>query len=309
MPPLPPDQTLNAALASFTGAIQGYFPLILLWGARLLTGVAFLGFGYALLQAVLKRDWMGTFMAFGFGAIRIALVYGVMNNLWFIGSALPDMGGVIGAQVSGQSPNVLSPSGIYDLGLNIVSLLFQNRHLGGWFNLVADGEFLLLIVLTQVTWFGAALVYLWTLFECQWYVVKGPVTICFAAFDHTWPTFINWFVQLLRAGIKLMATLIILAVGLFVAQQWTATLKALGVSINMNPAEYGAIQLVEGILFFYAVWTQPAKAAAIIHAQGAAGNSWTDEGAAGMYGIAMNAARMGARAVVGGGQYVVRRLS
>lgn len=300
MPPggLPPDQILNAALAAFLNAVDGDFPLILIWGARFLDSMILLGLGWAMLQSVGSRDWMAFLMSAGYSVLKIALIQGVMVNIHWLGPMFGELGTTVGANVSGQSPNVLTPSGFYSLGLNIISMLIAARHFGSWFNLIADAEFVLLIIATQVTWFAAAVIYLWTLFEVEWYWITGPLVICFSPFEHTWESFISWFAQMLRSGLKLAATLVILAIGLIVANQWTNWLSGVGVAINSNQIEYGAIELVEALILFYAVWTQPARLVANIVARGAGHSPHEGAGAAAMFALGSNAAQKGARAGV-----------
>jgi hypothetical protein len=114
---------------------------------------------------------------------------------------------------------------------------------------------------------------MFTLVESEWLFIKGAVTVCFAAFPHTFTTLENWAVQMLRAGIRLLATLLILAIGLLLAQIWTATLAGLGVNINTNQVAYGATQLAEAGLVLWAVWRLPQKADNLIISQGSAGSA------------------------------------
>lgn len=292
------DGILNGALADFLNAIATYYPLLLAWGFRLLSAATFIGFAYALIQATANRDWFGTLMAFSWAVVRIALVYAVMANLESWGSAFPDMGEIVGTTVAGVSPYTITPSGLYMLGLQIVSWLIHARHFGSWFNLIGDFEFVLLIIATQITWFGIGCIYLWILIEVKWYVAKGPVTICFATFDHTWPILENWFLTLLQVGIRLLAAILIIAIGLILAYGWTEGISALGLTINKNQLQYGAMQLVEALILFYAMWTLPSKAARIIMSKGASGGGHSGgEGAEQAFAAAVIAARAGARVI------------
>lgn len=262
--PIPPDQILDSALASFIAAMQGYLPSLLLWGTALLSAVVFCGLGYALLHAITTHDWFGMIMNMAWAFARVMVIYMLYQNFESIGSIFSTMGQTIGQQVSGFSPGALTPSSIYSMGLHIVSLLFQARHWGSWFNLIADTEFLFLIILTMIAWFAASLRWMFVLIETEWMFIKGAVTVCFAAFPHTWATLENWAVQMLRCGIKVIATLLVLAIGVLLAQGWTATLAALGDSINANPIVYGATQLCEACLVLWAVWHLPQKATHLI---------------------------------------------
>jgi hypothetical protein len=206
---------LNDALAGFNSSLEMYMPLLEIWGVRILGAVTFLGFGYAVIQAVSNRDWFGTLMAFGWGIVRIALVYVVMANFEAWGSAWPDLGAIVGQSVSGLSPSVTTPSGLYDLGLQIVYMMDDARTLGAWFKHPLDTVlFLGLTFLTHITWAAAALVYLWLLIETKYYVAVGPIVICLSSFEYTWPILEHWAISLVQVGTRLLAALLVLAVGL-----------------------------------------------------------------------------------------------
>jgi hypothetical protein len=261
------DNVLDGTLAGFTAAINAYLPLLIVWGTRLLGAVTFIGFGYAMIQAVSERDWFGTIMKFGWGAVRISMVYVFMANIDTWGPGFPTMGQIIGTDVSGQSPSVMTPSGVYGMGLQIVNVMIQNYHFFDWFKHPIDDFYTHLIVLaTQIFWFSAACVYLGVLLEAKWYVAKGPVTVCFATFDHTWPILHNWFITLLQVGIRLLAAMLILAIAIILDATWLAQIQGLGLSYNANPIQNALIQLVESLILFYAIWALPRKAAGIVTA-------------------------------------------
>ncbi len=265
MPAQLTDNVLNGTLAAFTAAISAYLPLLILWGVRILGAVTFVGFGYAMIEAVSNRDWFSTLMAFGWGVVRIALVYVVMANIQSWGSAFPDLGQTVGTDVSGQSPGVMTPSGLYELGLHIVSVMISNYHFLSWFtHPIEDFETHMITLVTQTFWFSAACIYFTILLEAKWYVAKGPVTICFATFDRTWPILENWFLTLLQVGIRLLAAMLILAVALIISNEWLAQIMGLGLSFNTNPIQNSLVQLVESLVLLYAIWALPRKAAGIV---------------------------------------------
>jgi hypothetical protein len=292
------DGILNGALNDFLNAIQMYFPLLLVWGLRMLWSITFVGFGYALIQAVSNQDWYGTLMAFGWGLVRIFLVYAVMENIESWGGAFPLWGTIVGTSVSGVSPYTTTPSGLYEMGLRIVSMMIHARSLGAWFDLIADLQFVLLIIATQICWFAAGCIYLWILIEVKWYVAKGPITICFATFDRTWPILENWAITLLQVSIRLLAAMLVIAIGTTLAHFWTASEAHLGLTMNKNQIQYGAMQLVESVIFFYAMWTLPKKAAQLIMSKGASGVGHSGgEGAEAAFAVGATLARSSVRVI------------
>jgi len=122
----------------------------------------------------------------------------------------------------------------------------------------------MITLVTQTFWFSAACIYFTILLEAKWYVAKGPVTICFATFDRTWPILENWFLTLLQVGIRLLAAMLILAVALIISNEWLAQIMGLGLSFNTNPIQNSLVQLVESLVLLYAIWALPRKAAGIV---------------------------------------------
>jgi len=205
-------------------------------------------------------------MAFGWAVVRIALVYVFLANLHNWGSAFPTAFQIIAADITGQSPNVLTPSGIYELGLNIVAIMRSNFHLAEWFtHPIEDIELHVVTVFVQVCWFGIACVYWAVLLETHWIVAKGAVTIIFAGFDHTWGCLQMWVISLIQIGVRLLGVMMVLAIGLILSSGWTETIAGLAAGFNANPAQNGLTALVEAIVLFYSVWVLPQKAAGLIH--------------------------------------------
>ena len=289
MPPAP-DHILNSALAAFTDSLQAYLPLLLLWGGRVLSAVVFLGFGYALIMAVMNRDWFSVLMDFGWAVVRIAIIYVVFDNFEAWSGAFPAVGTIVGSSVSGV-PTSFGPSDVYDLGLQIVGMLLRARHFGTWFFHPGDDLlFIILIVATRIIWFGAALIYLWIFLEAKWIVAAGCVPVAFSAFEHTFPILENYFVTCLQAGIRLLAAMVVLAIGLLLTHGWIVDLNTRGLAINTDQIGYGAIQLVEALLLFYALWSLPKKAAQIVTSKGGGGvYTYDSEGAQAMFALSTGA--------------------
>ena len=266
MPSITTDGILNGALAGFTAAINGYLPLLIIWGGRLLSAIVYVGFGYAMLMAWQNQDWMSALRAMAWSVVRIALVYVFLDNLVSWGSGFPAAFQIIAADITGQSPDVLTPSGIYELGLNIVAIMRSNFHLATWFiHPLEDIELHGVTILTQICWFGIACVYLAVLLETKWIVAKGAVTIIFAGFDHTWGCLQTWLISLIQIGVRLLGVMMVLAIGLILASGWTSTIAEMGAGFNTNETQNGLTALVEAIVLFYSIWVLPKKAAGLIH--------------------------------------------
>jgi hypothetical protein len=295
---IPPDQVLNNALAGFISAMQGYFPALLFWGTALLSAVVFCGLAYALLMAITNHDWFGMLMGMGWAFARVMIIYMLYQNFESIGSIFSTMGHTIGLAVSGLSPDNLTPSDLYSQGLLIINLLFKNRHWYAWFNLIGDIEFLFLITVTMTAWFAIATRYLFTIVEAEWTFIKGAVTVCFAAFPNTWPTLENWAVQMLKVGIRLIAIVLIVAIGLALAEDWTDALAAMGDSFNVNPIANGNIQMCEALLVLWAVWRLPQKADGLITSAGSGYSGMDDQSGKEVYDAGTQVVTRAAKALV-----------
>jgi hypothetical protein len=167
---------------------------------------------------------------------------------------------------------VLSPSGVYGLGLNIVKVMRDNFHFLQFFtHPLEDLELHGVAILTQICWFGIACTYLGVLIESKWIVAKGAVTIIFAGLEHSWGCLATWILSLVQIGVRLLGVMMILAIGLILAAGWTNTINAMGTGFNLNPTQNGLISLGEGLLLWWAIWSLPKKAAGLIHAHGVGG--------------------------------------
>jgi hypothetical protein len=289
---LPPDsgQILNTALNAFSDALQGYLPQLVVWGERMFEAVVFLGLGYALVMAVTNRDWMGMIQAMGWAALRIAIIRLVFENFILWSGALPAMGGIIGSDVSGISAT-FGPSDVYALGGHITHDLWNALHAGEffWHPLRTSLIFPTLVVLTHILWFAAGLVFLWVIIESKWIIASGAVPVAFSAFDNTFIILDHYFVTCLQVGIKLLVIFLVLAVGITLSNGWVATLDAAGFGINSDQIGWGVVQFLEAALFFYAMWSLPRKAAALVRSHGSAGDPSSSGGAEAMWAVSAGA--------------------
>lgn len=277
IPPPTPDHILNDALAAFVDGFNAYLPELQIWGTRILGAVTFVGFGYAMIQTFSNKDWFGTIMAFLWSVVRIAIVYVFMDNVLAWGPALPQLGQVVGQEVTGMSPTVMTPSGLYDMGLQIIYIMDEVKTAISWFIHPIDTVFFMVLTLiTYMIWASASLIYMWLIIEATYYVAIGPVVICFASLEHTWDILTQWIVSLAQICLRLIATMMILAVGIVMANGWANAISGIGTGAATDIVGFGMAQVVSAVIMFYALWRLPPKAAAIIRARnapGAAANS------------------------------------
>ena len=114
----------------------------------LLSVLAFIQFFYIAVDVAIHHDLPHMLDALAIALIKLGMVYVIMNHVFDWGTDIIETGVLIGQRVSGQSPNVLTPSGIFQLGLNLVGIMNKAKAAGGWLHPVQDIEFFV----TAVAW-------------------------------------------------------------------------------------------------------------------------------------------------------------
>ena len=254
---------LNNILQTLTTQIQAWYPQLLLYSTRLLAVLTLIQFAYIGVDLVASHDATRLLDNMTAAVIRLSLVYVLLNNAADWGMAIINTGIDIGQAVTGQSPGVLTPSGVFQAGLNMVGTLWQAKAAGGWLHPVQDFELMFLSLGVVLAWAGAALIYLGALLEGAWIVYSGPILICFAALSSTAPMLIQWATRVLAIALKIAVLLLVLAVGMGLAQGWGQQLADNSSKIVTNgwlPVQ----TLVESILFCYLVYKVPGAVTSLV---------------------------------------------
>jgi len=254
---------LNNILQTLTTQMQNWYPQLLLYGTRLLAVLTLVQFAYIGIDLVASHDATRLLDDMTTAVIRVGLVYVLLNNAADWGTAVVNTGTQIGQAVTGQSPGVLTPSGVFQSGLNLVGILWQAKAAGGWLHPVQDFELMFLSTGVILAWAGAAFIYLGALLEGAWVVYSGPIIVCFAALTSTAPMLIQWATRVLAIALKIAVLLLVLAVGLGLAQTWSQQLAENSSHIVTNgwlPFQ----TLVESILFGYLVYKVPGAVSSIV---------------------------------------------
>ena len=261
---MPTDRNLlNTVLQVFTVQLQAWYPLLLLYGVRLLSVLAFVQFAYIAVDLAATHDASGILDSITTAVIRLGLVYVILNHAQDWGEAVINTGISVGQAVSGQSPNVLTPSGVFQMGLNIAGTLLGAKARGGWLNPVADAEVFFTVIAVVLAWAAAAFIYLGTLLEAAWVIFVGPILISFSALSSTAPLLVRWAASVLGIAIKTAALILVLAVGMGLAQDWGNQLSSNAASIMTN-VWWLVLSIVQSILFFYFVLKVPGAIASLV---------------------------------------------
>jgi hypothetical protein len=145
----------------------------------------------------------------------------------------------------------------------MVGTLWQAKAAGGWLHPVQDFELMFLSMGIVFAWAGAAFIYLGALLEAAWVVYSGPILVCFAALTSTAPMLIQWATRVLAIALKVAVLLLVLAVGLGLAQTWGQQLAENSASVVTNgwlPVQ----TLVESVLFCYLVYKVPGAVTSVV---------------------------------------------
>jgi type IV secretion system protein TrbL len=217
---------LNALLATLSGAFQAYEPQLLIVGVALLGVLAFIQFFYIAVDVAMNHDLPHMLDGLAIALIKLGMVYVIMNHASDWGNAIVNTGIQIGQQISGESPNVLKPSGIWQLGLNLVGILYSAKAAGGFLHPVMDIEFFVTAAAVTIAWLFAALLYLLLLLEATVAVVLGPIFVALGGLESTGEALVAWAKTLVAIALGIVALLLTVAAGVVLVQNWSTQLEA-----------------------------------------------------------------------------------
>lgn len=297
---MPPDRLLDSVLADFQVGIGAYYLPLGRAGLLLLGTVALLQFAYLCAHAVLSLDVHRIIRDIIVGVIRIGVVWGVLGIAAAVGGSIIETCRMIAEQVSGVGPGTVTPSGIWDLGGNIFHLLMGARSWMMWFYLGDDVLFVAFAAVTYFAYFATGLLYLWVNIQFYWAVIIAPALLPWSMFEPTFPMFYAWAENVLAAGIRLLAMLLVLAVGLVIVRGWYADFAALGIHLNDYQLYYATRAMLESILFALIVGGFSWATARMVRSQMGGGIVWDDAGAWSL----MRTGQMAAEQVVSAGTTV-----
>ena len=260
---------LNHVLDTFTKQIQAWYPLLLMYGLQLLVAMALATFLYIGVQAASSHNFVGIITAFELGLIRIGIAYFVIDHADTWGNAMIQTGIDIGRAVSGQSPQVLTPSGILNAGLQLVFILGHAKAVGGWLPSVQGLEMFVAQLTVFLSFVAAALIYLGLLIEGAWTIYTGPIFICFAPLEYTTGMLINWAKQLLAIALHIAILLLVISTGMLLAADWS---RQLADNSNKITTDIGLVilSMAMGATFFWVVKTVPQRVVGTVSAAAAA---------------------------------------
>jgi P-type conjugative transfer protein TrbL len=243
---------LNSLLATMQAAFQTYQAQLLLIGVQLLGVLAVLQCFYLAVEAATTHDLPHMLENFSVALIKLGMVYLILNHVFDWGQAIIDTGIYIGRTVSGQSPNVLTPSGVFQLGLNLVGVLTSAKASGGFLHPVQDIEWAVTIATVAFVWLFAALLYLLLLIEAVIAVVIGPIFVALGGLESTGDALYGWAKTLVAIAVSIAVLLLTVAAGMVLAQNWALQLQANAGALTTN-ITYLILTAAQSVTFFYVV--------------------------------------------------------
>ncbi len=238
------DQNLlNNLVATLQGAFLAYQPQLLIIGVALLSVLAFIQFFYIAVDVAMNHDLPHMMSTLSVALIKLGMVYVIMDHAFDWGNAIINTGVQIGEQVSGQSPNVLTPSGIWQLGLNLVGIVETAKAAGGWLHPVQDVEFFVTAAAIALAWLFAAVLYLLLLLEATVVVTLGPIFVALGGLESTAEALVAWAKTLVAIALGIIMVLV---------QGWAVQLQATATTLTKDTT-WLILAVAESVAFFYVV--------------------------------------------------------
>jgi P-type conjugative transfer protein TrbL len=251
---------LTQVLNDFQGAITGSWgPTLQADLLPLLLALVTLQFGLIAIEAAIARDVPLLLMHVLLGIIRVSIVVAIFDHAFEWGNDIVQTGQIIGGDIAGPTVAGLMPSDVFNAGGAIMQTIFAAKAHGSWFSeLFQRLEFFFAGLAVMFAWAVAALIYLGCLLEAALLVYAGPLVIAFTPVSWTFDMLISWAKGVLAIAFKIALILMTLGVGMVLANQWVATIKATSVTLTSDLSPL-LIPIIESVIFVYLVWKIPTR--------------------------------------------------
>lgn len=277
---MPTDNLLDDVLNSFTAVAANAYPQLTEIGLLIMASLFVLQLGIVAV-GVYSGNVESLLQGLLMGLVRMSVIWAIMQHIYDWGGDIIATGKIIAAQVTGHSPDTITPSGVYDMGLTLTGAIWHATSWGLWFHLTSLSTLVLVTIAIQVTWFAAACVYLWLLLEATFAVTCGGILVCWSALEYTYDTLIAWGGWLLNIAIRIVVMMLMLSGGTLLAQGWIDKLNGYGFFFNPHRTAYAVETLIESLIFFFIVWLLPYSIGRIIRTTGGGSYAGVAQAAAG----------------------------
>lgn len=256
---------LNAALTNFITAIQTVWaPVFQQQGIAILLAISAIALAVYAIQLLFTYDVAGFILGFCYTILSLALLRAVFLVSQEFSTAVLNTFIQWGQLTSGMSPDVLTPSGIMETGLQLTRIFWAASGHASWFLSPISALEDLICTLVVILAFGfAAVIYLLALVEVWVLIISASVLLAFAALPWTWSIFPGWALTVLAACVKILFLLAVIALGLVEAHQWGIDMAAVSGTIADNFSLLFQVT-VEALLFVAAIYYVPNLMASMI---------------------------------------------
>jgi P-type conjugative transfer protein TrbL len=255
---------LDTAKTNLINGINVLTPLIILYGLPIFGVIALLAFAANAVMGMVKRDLSAildslsyTLLVLGF--VEFAFLHAVD---WM--TALQDTFVWLGLKLTGQSPQSMTPGGILLQGITIAEYLFSaaSKHTGLLISLTEIEAFFSGIIIL-FTFLFVALILLLCELELAGVIVIGSILLIFCTLPWTLPMLHRYALTVVGLGMKLLALMAIVGVGLIEAAHWQGNLATTAATI-VNDIRNIMLPACESILFVFVAYKVPNEVAGLV---------------------------------------------
>jgi P-type conjugative transfer protein TrbL len=199
----------------------------------------------------------------------------------------------IGGATTGMSPLSLTPTGVMAQGFQLAAIFWQASARASWFTAPSSAiEFMFCSLVIVISFACAALTFVEVLIESAAVAVGGSILLPFSTVRWLRPLLPGWASAVVALGVRLMFLLMVLSIGLVLANQWSHSMAGNADSITGNT--YLAVEaMVESLFFALLTWKLPLKMAGYVDSRASA--SWGESHGAAMMVQGFEAAEAGAK--------------
>jgi P-type conjugative transfer protein TrbL len=256
---------LNDTLAAFLQAIQNVWePVFQTGGIDILLTIGAIALAIYSLNLLATQDVAGFVLGMTYTFIALAVLHEVFLKSEYLATSILNMFIQWGQQISGMSPNVLTPSGIMETGFQLARIFWDASGGASWFYAPTSTlATVICAIVVSIAFAIASIIYLLALVNVYALIAAASVLLAFAGLPWTWTMFPGWALSVFSSCIKIFFLLAVLAIGLNEATAWTATMAATSGTIvdNINLAVEAS---VESVLFLGLVYYIPGLMASLV---------------------------------------------
>jgi P-type conjugative transfer protein TrbL len=256
---------LNNALSDFENTIQGVWaPVLQAQGIQILLAVGAIAFAVYAIQLLATHDLPTFILGFAFTIVSLSVLHAVFLYSQDLATDVLNGFQALGQQVSGLSPETLTPSGVMQQGMQLVHILWTASGNASWFKAPTVAVETLICALLMLFAFAvSSIIYLLALVEVWALIIGGSFLLAFAPLPWTWNIFPGWGLRVLGACVKTFFLIAVLALGLTEAAGWTAAMGPSTASFAGN-ASLMMQAMTEALLFCALVYYIPRIMASLV---------------------------------------------